>query len=134
LIDWVWDGAQESYLRAVEFNPNVATAQAMYAHFLLIMGHGEEALAHSKRSIDLDPYNPSLHGLYSFVLYAQRRYKEAIAAARKALSFQPDAGIGMAGVFLAMHELEGMEKEAFEAAKALVKSRVQRSEGRRGAR
>jgi len=122
LIDCDWDGARESFLRAIELNPNVATAQAMYAHFLLIMGHGEEALAHSKRSIDLDPFNPSLQGLYSFVLYAQRRYEEAIAAARKALSFQPDSGIGMSGLFLPMHEMEGMEKEAFEAAKALAKA------------
>jgi TolB-like protein/Tfp pilus assembly protein PilF len=122
LIDWDWDGARESFLRAIELNPNVATAQAMYAHFLLIMGHGQEALAHSKQSIDLDPFNPLLLGWYSFVLYAQRRYEETIAAARKALSFQPDFVMGTNGLLLAMHELEGMEKEAFEAAKALVKA------------
>ena len=122
LIDWDWDGARESFLRAIELNPNVATAQAMYAHFLLIMGRGEEALAHSKRSVDLDPFNPLLHGWYGFVLYAQRRYDESIAAARKALSFQPDFVIGTTGLFLAMHEVEGMEKEAFEAGKALVKT------------
>ena len=38
LIDWDWDGAREFYLRAVELNPNLAYAQVIYAHLLLIMG------------------------------------------------------------------------------------------------
>jgi TolB-like protein len=120
LIDWDWDGARESFLRSLELNPNVATAQAMYAHFLLIMGHGEEALAHSKRSVDLDPLNPILHDWYGFVLYAERRYEECIAESRKALKLQPGDVMGHIGLMLAMHEL-GREREAFEAAKGCVK-------------
>jgi TolB-like protein len=122
LIDWDWDGAREFYLRAVELNPNVAYAQVIYAHLLLIMGHGEEALAHSKRSIDLDPYNPTVQALHSFVLYAQRRYDEALAGARRVLSLQPDSLVGMSDLVTVLHEMEGMEKEAFEAAKALVRA------------
>jgi TolB-like protein/Tfp pilus assembly protein PilF/predicted Ser/Thr protein kinase len=116
--DWDWEGAWESWRRAIELNPNVATARALYAHFLMIMGHGEEALEHSQRAVELDPFNPLFHGWYAFVLYMQRRYEEAIAAAREALRFQPDFPVATGVLWLAMHEVEGMEKESFEFAKS----------------
>jgi len=120
LIDWDWDGARGSFLRAIELNPNVATAQAMYAHYLLIMGDGEGSLAHGRRSTELDPFNPLIHGWYAAVLYFLRRYDEALASAREARRLQEGHPIAMAALLNVYHE-KGMEKEAFEAAKAYVK-------------
>jgi TolB-like protein/tetratricopeptide (TPR) repeat protein/predicted Ser/Thr protein kinase len=119
--DWDWDGARESYRRSLELNPNVATTQAMYAHFLLIMGHGEEGLIHSERAVVLDPFNPLIRSFYALALYSRRRYEEAIAVAREALRLQADFPIAVNVLLLAMHELTGMEKEAFEAAKAFAR-------------
>jgi TolB-like protein/tRNA A-37 threonylcarbamoyl transferase component Bud32/Tfp pilus assembly protein PilF len=121
MTDWDWDGARESWRRSLELNPNVATAQAMYAHFLLIMGHGEEGLIHSERAVVLDPFNPLIRSFYALALYSRRRYEEAIAAAREALRLQGDFPIAMNVLLLAMHELTGMEKEALEAAKAFAR-------------
>jgi len=120
-MDWDWEGAWGSWRRAIELNPNVATAQVLYAHFLMIMGHSEEALEHSQRAVELDPFNPLLHGWYAYVLYMQRRYEEAIAAAREALRFQPDFPVATAVLWFAMHEVEGMENESFEFAKSFVR-------------
>jgi serine/threonine protein kinase/Tfp pilus assembly protein PilF len=120
-IDWDWDGAEESWRRAIELNPNVATAQALYAHFLMIMGHGDDALEHSKRAVELDPFNPLFHGWYAFVLYGQRRYDEAIAAGREALRIQPDFPVATNPLWLATHEVEGMEREAFEVAQSYAR-------------
>jgi TolB-like protein/predicted Ser/Thr protein kinase len=120
-IDWDWDGASESWRHSLELNPNVASAQALYAHFLVIMGHGEEALIHSERAVVLDPFNPLFHGWYAFVLYMQRRYEEAIVAAREALLIQPDFPIATSALWVIMHELKGMEKEALKAAIAFAK-------------
>ena len=114
-------GAWESWRRAIELNPNVATAQALYAHFLMIMGHREEALEHSQRAVELDPFNPLFHGWHAYVLYMQRRYEEAIAAAREALRFQPDFPVATSVLWFAMHEVEGMEKESFEFAKSYAR-------------
>jgi serine/threonine protein kinase/tetratricopeptide (TPR) repeat protein len=116
LIDWNWDGAWESWRRSLELNPNIASAQALYAHFLMIMGHGEEALIHSERAVVLDPFNPLFHGWHAVVLYSQRRYDEAIAAARKAQRFQPDHYVASYALWIA-YGLKGMKKEALEAAK-----------------
>ncbi len=112
--DWDWDGARESFRKAIEINPNVANAQAMYSHFLSIMGHGEEALEHSRRAVELDPFNPLFHSFHAMVLYFQRRYDEAIAAAREALRFQPDHPLANSALWYAMHE-KGMEQEAMRA-------------------
>jgi serine/threonine-protein kinase len=120
-IDWDWNGAWEPWRRSLELNPNVASAQAVYAHFLMIMGHGEEALIHSERAVVLDPFNPLVRGFHSFVLYSRRRYDEAIAAAREALRFQPDFPIATNALWWIMHEKKGMEREALEAAKAFAR-------------
>jgi serine/threonine-protein kinase len=120
-IDWDWDGARETWRRSLELNPNVANAQAMYAHFLMIMGHGEDALIHSERAVVLDPFNPLVHCFHAFVLYSQRRYDEAIAAAREALRFQPDFPIAMNALWWIMHEKKGMEKEVIAAAKVFAR-------------
>ena len=119
LMDWDWDGAWGAFRRAVELNPNVATAQAMYAHFLQIMGHGEEALTRSKRSTQLDPLNPLMQGWYAWVLHVQRRNDEAIAAARAALRLQPGQYVALGGLWSAF-DGKGLKKEALEAARAYV--------------
>ena len=119
--DWDWDGAEQSWRRAIELNPNIATAQALYAQFLMIMGHGEEALEHSQRAVILDPGNPLIHGFRALVLYARRRYDEAIAAAREALRFQPDFPVATNALWYVLHELKGREKEDIEAAKAFAR-------------
>jgi serine/threonine-protein kinase len=120
LIDWDWDDALGAFRRAIELNPNVATAQAMYAHLLLIMGHGEEALIHSERAVMLDPFNPLVHGWYAQLLWMQRRCDEAIAAAREAQRFQEDHALATGTLWYA-YDTKGMEQEAFEAAKASVR-------------
>jgi serine/threonine-protein kinase len=120
-IDWDWDGAWESWRRTIELNPNVASAQGSYALFLMIMGHGEEALIHSERAVVLDPFNSLVRSWYAFVLYSRQRYDEAIAAAREALRIQPDNPIATNALWLIMHEKKGMERESFEAAKDFVR-------------
>jgi tetratricopeptide (TPR) repeat protein len=84
------------------------------------MGYGEEALIHGKRGVELDPLNPLARSLYSAILYFQRRYDEAIAAAREALVLQPDFAIAWSGLCYAFPK-KGMMKEAFEAEKASVR-------------
>jgi serine/threonine-protein kinase len=120
-IDWDWDSARESWRRSLELNPNVASAQAVYAHLLMIMGHGEEALIHSERAVVLDPFNPLVRGFHSAVLYSRRRYDEAITAAREALRFQPDFPIATNLLWWIMHEKKGMEREALGAAKVFAR-------------
>jgi serine/threonine protein kinase/tetratricopeptide (TPR) repeat protein len=116
-MDWDWDVAWESWRRSIELNPNSANAQGAYAQFLMMMGHGEEALIHSKRAVALDPCNPLIQCWHAIVLYSRRRYDEAIAAAREALRIQQDSPFATSTLWYILHEKKGMERESFEAAK-----------------
>ena len=94
-IDWDWKGAANDWKRALELNPNDATTQVYYGHYLAIMAQVDQALLHGKRASELDPFNSLIHGLYAAILnFDPRRYGEAAEAARKALSLQPDNPIG----------------------------------------
>jgi eukaryotic-like serine/threonine-protein kinase len=120
-VDWDWDGARESFLKTIELNPNVASAQGVYAQFLAITGHGEEALIHSERAAVLDPFNPLIQSWHSLVLYMQRRRDEAKAVAQQVRRIQPDFPVAMNVLWYLLHEEKGMEEEATEVVKALVR-------------
>jgi tetratricopeptide (TPR) repeat protein len=85
--DWDWAGAEPEFRRALKLDPNFPNAA--FAHLLAITGRIDEAIPHSERAIELDPFNALAHAFYAQVLYGARRYDDAIAAARTALAMQP---------------------------------------------
>ena len=91
--DWNWAGAEREYRRALELNPNGANAHAYYAHLLIILGRGGEAVEHGKQAIELDPFNALFHGMYAIVLLHQRRFDDAVVAARAALAIDPSQSV-----------------------------------------
>ncbi len=91
VVDWDWAGAESEWRRALAINPNAAVTHSFYAVFLsVVLGRLDEALYHNRRAIELDPFNVRFHSTYASTLYHSRRYDEAIAAADRALSLQPD--------------------------------------------
>ena len=88
--DWDWEGADQEWQRSLEIAPNAASLHAYYAHFLTIVGRTNRALWHSERSLELDPFNALFRSMQAMVLYSDRRYDDAMAAARSALAIQPD--------------------------------------------
>ena len=119
-IDWDWEGAGKSWERTLELNPNVAMAQALYAHFLAITGHVEKARIHSEKAAILDPFNPLIQCWHAQIVYTQRRYDEAIVIAREAQRIHPNHPIVRFTLWLIMNEKEELHKEAFEAIKAMM--------------
>jgi TolB-like protein/tetratricopeptide (TPR) repeat protein len=88
--DWDWAGAERSYKRALEINPNHAEAHHMYAHYLMVLGRNQEQLAEMQRAVDLDPADAALlaclawHGLYA------RHYDQGIEQTMQALELDPN--------------------------------------------
>ncbi|MCK4962183.1 MAG: protein kinase, partial [Anaerolineales bacterium] len=112
--DWDWVGAQKAWQRALELNPNDATTQAYYSHFLAIMGRADEAIPHIELALELDPFNALFHSLYAGILNYHRRYEDAVAAARTALATQPDAPVAREQLNLAL-TAQGMHDEKLAA-------------------
>ena len=53
--DWKFAEGEREFKRAIELNPNYATAHHWYSEYLLTMGRNEEAIAEIKRAQELDP-------------------------------------------------------------------------------
>jgi tetratricopeptide (TPR) repeat protein len=53
--EWDFPSAERDVRRAIELNPSFARAHSFYSQYLLSMGRTNEALAESKRAVELDP-------------------------------------------------------------------------------
>ena len=53
--EWRLAEAEPAFRRALALNPGDASAHSWYAQYLIATGRGDEALAESRRAIELDP-------------------------------------------------------------------------------
>ncbi|HJQ40701.1 MAG TPA: protein kinase [Thermoanaerobaculia bacterium] len=100
-FDWDWSGAEQAYRRAIELNPNYATAHDGYAMMLAARGRYDDALEQVKKAADLDPLSLIIAVHAGWPHYFARNYDAAIRCFRKALElderFIPaDGWLGMA--------------------------------------
>lgn len=89
--EWDWNTAERGWKRALEINPNYATAHQSYALALVTRRRFREAVAHSQRAVELDPLAFAASNDLGVVLYASRRFEEAAAHARASMSLAPDS-------------------------------------------
>jgi serine/threonine-protein kinase len=91
--DWDWAGAEREYRRALELNPNYATAHQWYSEYLSAMGRHEEALREIRRAQELDPLSLIIHAVVGRALYFARRYDDAVAQCRSTVEMDPNFGV-----------------------------------------
>lgn len=89
LYDWNWASADEEYRRAIELNPNYATAHQWYANHLIAMGRTEEARAEIKLALDVDPLSFIINEVFGRHLYLMRKYDQAIEQQLRVLELEP---------------------------------------------
>lgn len=89
-FEWDWAGAQAEYKRAIELQPNLATAHHRYAWFLSDLGRHDEALQEIRLAQELDPSSIVVQSNLGRVLYHTRRYDESIDVLRKAAATDPN--------------------------------------------
>jgi TolB-like protein/Tfp pilus assembly protein PilF len=88
--DWNWTAAEKEYRRALELNPNYATAHHWYAGQLAQMGHHVEALEEIRKARQLDPLSPRINAVVGLHLYWARQYDLALEELNKALDLNPN--------------------------------------------
>ncbi len=84
--DWDWAGAETEYKRAMELNPNYATAHHWYSTYLTEMGRFEEAIAEVARARQVDPLSFSIDFSVGWTFYFARQYDKAIDQCLKVLA------------------------------------------------
>lgn len=87
--DWDWRAAEKEYRRAIELDPNYATAHHWYAEYLALTGRFDEAFVEIERARQLDPLSLIIAADRGAILYFCRQYDLAIAQFRSVLEMEP---------------------------------------------
>ena len=87
--DWDWKTAEKEYRKAIELDPNYATAHHWYAEYLAVMGRFEEAEVEINHARQLDPLSLIVATDHAVILYYARQYDQAIEEFRKVREMEP---------------------------------------------
>ncbi|HUR81299.1 MAG TPA: protein kinase, partial [Thermoanaerobaculia bacterium] len=109
--EWDWNAAEREYKRAIELNPNYATARQWYAEFLTATGRFDEAEQQGKKALELDPMSPIINAVVAWNFTMARRYDAAIQQGTRTTQLFPDFMPGHAYLGLALLE-SGRAREA----------------------
>ena len=109
--DWDLRAAMKHFHKALELNPNYATAHQWYGLLLLNIGRTDEAIREAKRARELDPLSIIINAAVGFIHYFTGNYDEAQEELLRVLEMDP--GFGPARVSLGWLYAE---KEAYERA------------------
>jgi tetratricopeptide (TPR) repeat protein len=84
--NWNWAEAERHYQRAIELNPNYATAHHWYAEgYLMPVGRADQAISEIRKAQELDPLSAVIAADLGKELYFVRRYDQALVELRRAL-------------------------------------------------
>jgi TolB-like protein/DNA-binding winged helix-turn-helix (wHTH) protein len=108
--DWDWKTAEKEYRRAIELNPNYATAHQWYGELLALEGRFNEALAESEQARQLDPLSLIVAADNGAILYFSRQYGRAIKRFRGILDLDP--GVARAHMLIEAYVQNGQFKDA----------------------
>ncbi len=110
---WQWAAAEEEFKRAIELNPNYATAHHWYALWLAAHTRFNWAKLEMRKALELDPSSLPINADSGQIYFIARDYDLAIAACRKALAMNPD--YSNAHLYLyQVYTQKGMYDEAVE--------------------
>src|SRR5258706_10962543 len=105
IFDWKWDNAIRLFQRAIELDPNYATARQWFAiNCLAPLGRFDEAREQIEIACNVDPDSLAIQMSGGVLSYFERRFDPAIAQYEKILGTHPD--FAMAHYFLGQSYLE----------------------------
>jgi TolB-like protein/DNA-binding winged helix-turn-helix (wHTH) protein/Tfp pilus assembly protein PilF len=90
MYDYDWQTAEKEYRRAIQLNPQYATAHQWYAECLSFEGRFSAALEESERARQLDPLSLIIATDHAVILYFARQYDRAIEQFRAVLAMEPN--------------------------------------------
>jgi serine/threonine protein kinase/Tfp pilus assembly protein PilF len=115
---WDWIAAESDFRRAIELNPNYATAHHWYALTLMAMARFDEAIKEIKRAQELDPLSLVINRNVGTIFFRAGLYDQAIDNFRKTIEMDPNFSyahgyLGLTYIQKSMYEeaLAEMKKE-----------------------
>jgi eukaryotic-like serine/threonine-protein kinase len=117
--DFDWAVAEGQHRRALEINPNYATAHHWYAFHLVMEGRFDEGMDQMLRTRELDPLSPGVLQALGWCYYQSRRFDEAVATFRSMLDATPDFPYGLITYSWILRATGAMDEAVKVAEKAL---------------
>jgi tetratricopeptide (TPR) repeat protein len=90
VFEWDRDSAEQDLLKAIQLDPDCATAHYWYAEILAVTRRWDEALQEARRALELDPLSVAPHAYLGLLLIDTGRFDEAIPVLERALEIAPD--------------------------------------------
>jgi len=100
--DWNWKQSEREFQRAIELNPNYATAHQWYSYYLVAMGRFPEAFREARQAEQIDPLSLSINTTLVGRYRDLHQYSQALEQARRVLEMDPNfvpAHIAMGAVY-----------------------------------
>ena len=92
-LNWRWSEVEPEFRRALELNPNNATAHYFYAFGLLVPEKRlDEAFQEFHKALSLDPLSSIANTNYATTLMIAKRYPESLTEFQKVLGRDPNFG------------------------------------------
>jgi len=86
-FDFKFPASEAEFRRAIQLNPNYATAHHWFANSLLVsLGRFDEGIREGERAVELDPLSLIINADLGSTFMVGRRYDEAIAQLRRTLA------------------------------------------------
>jgi len=87
--DYDFAGSEREFKRAIELNPNYATAHHWYGELLTNVGRFGDAEAEFRRALDLEPLSLPINWDLARFFYNSRRFDESVAQHKKTIELDP---------------------------------------------
>ncbi len=90
---WKWNEAEAEYRKAIDLNPNNATAHYFYAYMILQTENRlDQGQQEFRTALSLDPLSMVVNMNYAVILMEAHRYSESAEEFHKAMAIDPNHG------------------------------------------
>ena len=111
--DWDLPAAAREFSRALELNPNSATARHWYSHYFMAAGDLRKATEQMREALQLEPLSPSINIGIGWCLYYSRQYDQAIEQFRSVTQINPTLPLAHQTLGMA-YQQKGLFDQAIE--------------------
>jgi len=116
---WDFAGAEREFKKAIELNPNYATAHFWYAEILTMQGRFDEALREMNLALELDPVSLIINSSLGTIYFFTRQFEKVVQQSNKTLEMNPNFAHSHGGLSLAYAGLNKFSEAIAEAKKAI---------------
>jgi len=111
--DFDFAGAEQSFRRAIELNPNYPTAHHWFGELLVYIGRFDDGLAEYQRATELDPASLVIASDFGLSYYFMRQYDRSIEHLKKTIEMDPNF-VRTHFYIMLPYRQKGMDDEAFK--------------------